>query len=409
MPGLLHREIDFGPALARVRRRPAECLVALGLVARIAEYLRNRHPWMDESSLAANIRGHSFLEPPALLSQDQVAPFGFLATERLIAAVLGDSYLALRLLPFLAGLASVLLFARVARRLLGPTARLWALGLFALSDPLIYFSCELKPYVVDVAATLVVLGWPDADEIARASLARLAGIAALGAALVWFSFPVVFTLAAVGLTWIGAGLARRDGRTVLTVTTVALVWLLSFAGSYLVGRRLLGPRTGMWAFWVFAFPDRSWDGVLFWIPARLVNLFANPVQFDTPIGARASAFLGLGLAVAGGVLLGRRGGAVGRLGIPVALALVVGACRLYPFHGRLILFLVPVAYLLMAEGLAGAGRFVGPRGRIVLAAFVFFWPVVELLGPLLEERNRPFSPFGDLRIDPFRPLPEEPH
>ena len=57
-----------------------------------------------------------------------------------------------------------------------------------------------------------------------------------------------------------------------------------------------------------------------------------------------------------------------------------------------------LAFLLIAAAAWG-------RWWWALVAFVFFWPVVELFAPMWERRDRPFSPFGDLRIDPFRPLP----
>ncbi len=50
----------------------------------------------------------------------------------------------------------VVLFARLARRILPPRPALIALVLFAFSDDLIYYSSELKPYSLDLAVGLAI-------------------------------------------------------------------------------------------------------------------------------------------------------------------------------------------------------------------------------------------------------------
>ncbi len=77
-----------------------------------------------------------------------------------------------------------------------------------------------------------------------------------------------------------------------------------------------------------------------------------------------------GLAIVGFLSLLRRDAvAAGLLGAPVAIMLTVSALELYPLYERTTLFLVPIAALLLGEGvLAIASLFARPHRPIVFAA-----------------------------------------
>jgi hypothetical protein len=401
--GFWTREIDLQGVRDWLRSRWVWLVVAVGMALRLCEYVRDRPYWLDEMSLAANLIGQRVLEGPKRLVGEQLAPFGFLVVERGLANWLGGTPLVLRLFPQVCGLASLPLFAIWSRRWLRPSALPVALGLFAVSDPLIYFSAELKPYGVDVLAVLVCALLPTGVGFSRTTAGQRVGLAILGAALVWFSFPVAFSLAAVGLPWLSAALVDRRWREGWSILAIVGTWLLSFLGSYLAARGMLTTAGGMWAFWDFAFVPRSFEAGPIWIARRLLNLFANPLHFDTPLGPRFSAILGAGLWILGAVSLGRRHPEpFARVVLPVGLALGASLARVYPFHGRLLLFLLPGLYLLIAEGVATLGETrIGRHRECWLAAFLLIWPVLQALGHLFEPASRTFSPFGDLRPNPF--------
>jgi hypothetical protein len=395
--------IDGRALIGRLARYRVEILVGLGLIVRLLAYLQDRAFWMDEASLARNIVGVSAWSGPRGLSQEQLAPFGFLVAERAVAGLLGGSRLALRLIPLASGMVSVVLFARVARRCLRRPARSVAVALFALSVPLNYYSSELKPYAGDVAAMLAC--WLLALPLhRRRPLSPAWAAAAAGeAALVWFSFPVVFGLAGVGLVWLAALIRRRRPGAILAAIGTCLLWALSFAASVTVARRLLGPAPGMWVFWNFAFPPRD-PSALAWIGRRILNVFSNPMHFRIPLGLPASCMLAAALAgIGAGSLMLRRPAWLARQLLPILVVLAAAWVRAYPFHGRLLLFLLPALYLWTAEGLAALADAAG-AGRITRAAvivIVFLWPVAESLQAILEPFQRNFDPHGDLWPNPF--------
>ena len=91
------------------------------------------------------------------LTEYQLAPPGFLVLERMLVRLPGSDVMAARGFPMTCGVASMFLFRAAARRFLLPHAVPIAVGLFALSDWLIYYSSEMKQYSCDLALTLVAL------------------------------------------------------------------------------------------------------------------------------------------------------------------------------------------------------------------------------------------------------------
>jgi hypothetical protein len=135
-------------------------LVVLGVGLRLWEYIFNRSLYLDEILLTRSIVGmplRELLTKPLLM--DQVAPRGFLLVERLAVTILGPSELALRLFPFLCGVASVILFRRLAARVLTGAGPALALFLFAIGVPLIRYGGDVKQYAMDIPRRLGCCCW----------------------------------------------------------------------------------------------------------------------------------------------------------------------------------------------------------------------------------------------------------
>ena len=93
-------------------------VVALGALARLLQYLAGSSLSGDESFLALNLASRSYGELFDQLDYNQVAPQLLLVVEKLGIDAFGRSEWAVRLAPFLAGLAALALFPALARRLL---------------------------------------------------------------------------------------------------------------------------------------------------------------------------------------------------------------------------------------------------------------------------------------------------
>jgi uncharacterized membrane protein len=325
-------------------------LVAVGATIRVLQYASNRSLWLDESLLALNLFDKSLGGLFGQLEFSQGAPPGFLVAERLVASAFGFSEFALRLLPLLAGLAALVAFVSLARRVLRPVAVPVAVGVFALSNGLVYYSSELKPYSFDVTATVVIMlagvslaGNPRSRGTAVAFAGALTALA--------FSFAAVFAAASAVLSLV---VSAVRGRTVSRSFVTALaIWLVGTAALVVfVLARLTAVR--------HAFSLSSTGAV--GSPGStlsLLNVFATNI-------AAATGFLqstpcvqlekvGLAVVVVGGVRLVIRRRLLGSIVLlPLVLSAVAAALHLYPVAERTVLFLEPVVALLLAEGITPA-------------------------------------------------------
>src|ERR1700686_4446208 len=114
-------------------------IIVFGALLRLTQFLSNRSLWLDEAKLALNIVNRSFVQLFKPLDYGQGAPIGFLMLERSALHLFGSGEYALRLFPFLSGMISLLLFYQLAKQSV-PSAAPIAMGLFATSAPLIYYS-----------------------------------------------------------------------------------------------------------------------------------------------------------------------------------------------------------------------------------------------------------------------------
>ena len=354
--GVLSREIDLSPlrnALRTIWEHPAETLVALGMLLRVWTYLLNRSYWMDEGSLLANLKDMGIFDVSSQLTGDQLAPMGFLILERILVGLLGESGRVTRFLPLCCGLASLWLFARLAARLLSPRPALVALALFALSDDLVYYSSELKPYSSDLAISLAITTVCVIFLDRRLCKRRTAMLGLLAIAAPWFSFPSAFVVAGCGAALAIDRASRGWWRDVGRLAVVGVLWGISFVLSYRASHALLGEATTMYVFWDFAFlpiPPRA-TADLVKAGGILLEVFVNPLNLVPPFLPPFVVAVPLAFVLVGGYALAVRDRAVFlMLILPACLALAASGMRRFPFHGRLILELMPACFLMIAEG-----------------------------------------------------------
>ena len=116
-----------------------------------------------------------------------------------LVKLLGFNEYTLRLMPFLCGVGSLLLFRHVAGRLLQGTALVLAVGLFAVASRIIVYAAEAKPYGCDLLVVLALLALT-VEWLRRPDQTRwLWYLAALAGPAVGYSFPTIFMAGGVSL------------------------------------------------------------------------------------------------------------------------------------------------------------------------------------------------------------------
>jgi hypothetical protein len=352
-------------------------LIVFGAVLRIASYIGNPSLWLDEAALAQNIIGRSLTGLLGPLDRQQVAPIGFLWLEKGAVSLFGTSEYALRLVPLLASIAALPLFAFVARRVLRPLASIFALALFATATPLLYFAAEMKQYSLDVAVVLTLFALavsraeggeeaPVSNSRAprrRATILTIAGIIAP-----WLSQPSVFALGGVALylaiPFIRARTAAERSAVARSLLPAFALWAISGGASVAHSFSAVTPdtRATLNLFWERGFIPFS-SGITasaHWLGTTTHDVFA---WLFPPVVAMAT----VGLFVLGIAALVRRSdGSASLLLAPLAFMLLASALRLYPVSYRLLLFTTPSLLLTVgagAEWLLSIARSLGGRAQ----------------------------------------------
>lgn len=378
----------------RVHPVPALLLatVLAGIFCRLRLYGARASFWADEAFVVLNIIDHSFLRLLHHLDHGQAAPPMFLWIERLMLLKFGASEYALRLLPLVCGMSSLILFAVLAARLFSPAVAACATALFAFSDKLIAYSAETKQYSGDAMMSVLLLlfaTWPN-----RSPLRRLAHCSILATIAIWFSHTSAIVFGAVSLVLLIE--CRRAGpRTLLAAIGWNAVVAASFAAMYLLSIR---HQNTPWMHFVWRddFPDFARPATIpRWLIRESYDLLSGPYPMVGPLLVLA--------ALLGAIALWRNRKVTLLLLLigPIVLTICAAFMQKYPFNSsRLTLFLLPQVFLLCAAGFEAARRALPER--LSFAWLVLPLPIVavgageagmRLISPRFRSHIRPAVEF----------------
>lgn len=332
--------------------------VAIGVVLRLWHYFGARTLWIDEAYITLNFLERDIFGLLNPLDFKQIAPLGWLFLEKALLDTFGGLELTLRSPAIMAGLLSLIIFPLVAKRYLSVGGAVFAVIFFAFSDPLIRYSAEVKPYIVDVLFSVIVL-WIG-DELFRKDRLLKAidflALAVLGIIGVALSFPAAFLLAGLGgLLFLREVLAKRM-KAAIAVSAISIVWLAEFAASILVLRKeqestIQHMQSAGFDDTFAPFPPLSLDK-LAWYPRTLVEYFDFLFEFQAIIFAFILVFVGI-------VAIFRKNLWVGCFVLaPIGIAVLASIFKAYPISGRLMLFAVPQVILLTALGITTIGKMI---------------------------------------------------
>ncbi|MCF2487401.1 hypothetical protein [Dyadobacter sp. CY347] len=344
-------------------------LLAAGILIRVFHYIDNRSLWEDEVFLASSLIHMDF---KALAWQPleymQRAPLGFLMLERLVVILWDNKEASLRLVPFLSGIASLLLVVRVAHFFLRSQAAFLAtVAMFALAPPLVYHAVEAKQYGVELLATLLGLYLYTLNFQTRA-VPRLVLWGIAGAVILWFSFSSLFVFfgiaAAVGLR----DLYRKDWKMFWLHMIPFSLWLASFLIQYVLFISRFPQEEWLVQFWrnrqafMPLFPRTISD--LGWPIAQIYALIRYPmglswleldytVPYSQPLRVLARfPFIAVAMGLAGlWRVFKLEKGTLLLWSMPVLLALVASSVELYPVKERMAVFLAPILLMVVGKGI----------------------------------------------------------
>ncbi len=390
-------------------------LLALGLALRIRELAHERPLWNDEAWPLLDLLHQPFSE---ILHTGQwygqAIPLGLLAAEKLSLRFFGLSELSVRWLSTVLACLALTAFFALARKLLDRVGTLTALALFALSPNLLWWGSELKHYISDVFFVTGILllavrveegeaaegeaaeGEAAEGEAAEAEreqrFARLLSLSCFAAVAFWFSHVIVLVVTAVGLTT--AVFRWRTLRTIEPPRLIALAALplISFAASRALW--IIPPASAInfdnsWA-GGFAPPLAQGLNLWHWLTRTAWELFDNPFDFQ-------NRWLPLGLAAIGLLSwLRTRTWLATALGLVLVLNIGLSMRRIYPVQARCSTFLIPIAFLLIGEGVSRVARSFGKASTAMGTLLVLLFLGLSC-PPYLARILQPLKPRTDVR------------
>lgn len=333
------------PALCIVTpARVIALILCFGVGVRVYHYLLNPGVWMDELFLLRNIVGKTYMELLGPLECDQAAPPLFLWLEHTAWLLLGESTLALRLIPLLASCGAMLLLTPVARSCVRASALPWALLLFASSDKLVDHTIEAKQYLVDVLVIVLVPAIFLATRDWRLGRRSLL-FAAMAPLVIFLAFPGCFAMGGLLLAMLPEVWRERHSRTAwLGLALVAAATLMAFG--FLVMGPIRAQHTAALAdYWTDTFPNWQEPWTLpEWCVRSNISVLDHSFR---PLGGALAPFALLGVAS-----MWRRGCKTELLLVatPIVLVMVAAALRAYPYDSRVALFTVAPFAMLIGEG-----------------------------------------------------------
>jgi len=212
--------------------------MVVGAALRLWQHSGNPALDLDELALVCNIVEHplrKLLFTPLLFAQ--VAPPGFLLTEKAVVFPLGDSEYALHLWPLLCSLASVVLCWRISLEVLQGLARPCALVLFAFKPAFVLYGATLKQYSTDTVAVLPVLLLAVKLGTHSATWLQLLLIGAIGIVVAHWSQAAVLALLGLGWASMVSALVERDMSCLRQLSLTISFWAVGASMAVMMGQQ----------------------------------------------------------------------------------------------------------------------------------------------------------------------------
>ncbi len=325
--------------------------ICFGIFILTSEYLYNRSLWFDEAHLALFINA-PIREIYQTLGYDQSAPLGFIVLAKLIVGLFGNSEYVLRSIPLVSCFLAIFLLYKLLTKYIAQ--EFIFLGLFQLVTSIIVvrYATEFKQYSSDMAVALFLLTWGSSFLGQKLIFFRALKLGFVGASILWFSFPAIFSLGGIGLALCAQFWRNKSRNEMRNLLVIFCFWILSFVILYMVSSRQIEQTAqdsvlaSYWRPTFMPFPPHTIHEVFWFIQNCLIKeVFVYAVGLRPPAG-------GIIVCIIGGCSIFKKDKQLFiLLCAPFLLALIASGFHRYPIIARSVLFYAPIICFFIAEGM----------------------------------------------------------
>ena len=369
-------------------------LIFAGIAVRLRQYVFCRSLWLDEAMLAVNILRHNYAELLRPLDFTQQAPPLFLLATNFLTELFGHSEYVLRFLPMLAGIASLFLFWYLAKKILNKYMVPVAVSLLAFSRYAIYYSNELKQYSIDLMATIIIIILAIYVYEKSCNLRSSLILGFSGALLTWFSHSSVFVLAGVSLSLLIALFIKeklKNKKKYVSIFLLSLIWMASFGINFLlITKQTMHQKVFNYFSENFAPISITSISDLSWYPETVLAIIKNPLYIYFPGIALLAIFAGIIF-----YFKKKEKFLFFLFLLPIIFTIIASMLKIYPLHGRLLLFTVPILYLLLIKGIEEISFDISKKNIITFMLILLiliqttYWSAKILYSPESRSETRP--------------------
>lgn len=347
-------------------------ILLLGLIMRIRCLMLNPSMWHDECALAWNVFHYDYLRLFGLLNFWQVASPFFMITAKLFTKIFGESDFSLRLVTFFFSTCGMFLFFYLATQIFrNKLSILVSTFLFAINNNNILYSFEFKQYSCDIFfSTLCILLFYNL-YYKSLSLKKIILYSVLLSLSILFSFiSVVITVPGFLILLIKFIKEKND---FLRINKL-LILLIPFCVSGLLALKLylinnyLNYQYGMTKYWADGFIKKDLSN-LFSLLVTNSSYFYSPMEHPKLL---------LFLILVGGICLFEKKKLLTIFLVSsILFSGFISWLGFYPVLGRVILFLLPILYILPLGILETCSMHSEFKSAAIVGGiiFIFFKPI----------------------------------
>ena len=324
-------------------------IIFIGVLLPTVQFIFNRSLWTDEATLALDIYNTSSLDLLKPLNSGAVGTILFLLLEKFFSNLIPNSEYGLRILPLLCYLASLLFFYNILKQIFSNHYTIiFALSLYAFNVNMILYSSEVKPYICDVLMITSIYYFILRKYESVENQYYIMGI--IGTISIFLSYVSPIILSSCGIYFFYISLIKKklDYEYVIALFSF---WTITFLVYYY--------------FFIFNHPSGGyfrtyWANMNTFMPINPFTVDFFQFHFDKikmicsqliSVGNIGRYFLAILYLVGFSCLIYKRNfEIIILLFFPIFIHLVISAFELYPFHLRLILYLIPTIIIVAAYG-----------------------------------------------------------
>jgi hypothetical protein len=320
----------------------------LGVLNSLFRFLQNRSLWFDESMISVNIINKNFFELFKPLEYNQIAPILFLQLEKLFSLISNSEY-SLRILPLLSFWISIYLFLKIVNIVFkNKYTVIFSLSIFVFNNILLYYSSEVKQYMLDVLVLILVYFLLLKTYNCKKNQYYILCI--VGCVSIFISNITPVVLFTIGIYLLINSRIKGKEAYILYLILFSS-WLISFSFYYSYFIHENPASTFMVKWWSLNnsfMPLNPFSLEMYkfiWIKGILIFSSLFPAS-------KIHTFICFLLFIIGNFILlfQKKIGLLVLFLTPICLHLILSSCRLYPFELRLILYIFPTFILPISFG-----------------------------------------------------------